>query len=64
MYTPFWWENQKIYENLDVDGRISQEVRGKTNHLLSFDMARTAQKTKKLGGYADTLHVASFLNSR
>jgi hypothetical protein len=29
------------------------EVLGRTNCLLSFDKARTAQKTKKLGDHTD-----------
>jgi hypothetical protein len=31
----------------------TQELLGRTNHLLSFDMTWTAQKTKKIWGYTD-----------
>jgi hypothetical protein len=29
---------------------MKEEVLGRTNHILSYDTTRTAQKMKKLGG--------------
>jgi hypothetical protein len=47
----FYFSETRI-DSLTVTNLL-QEFLAKTNRLFSFDMTRTAQKTKKLGGNTD-----------
>jgi hypothetical protein len=62
--TKFWQENLKEKDqlgDLGIDREIIlQEVLGRTNHLLPFDMAKTAYEMENCRRYiqqGNTLHI-------